>query len=125
WQSANSYYFARYGGVPDRGLFGIADIGLAHRDPWDSGGTRYWNADVIYDGFTRYFSEHADTPFDGVGTDRLTLPANWLSGNSSLRFSNLTADLKPLALKARWQTGGGDFTLKPWDGYELKFNFEE
>src|SRR5437868_2724642 len=120
FQSVTSYYFARYGGVPDRGLFGIADVTADHRDPWDSGGTHFWNADIIvagfdrisaivnagdqglwrtsffYDRFTRFFTENAKTPFDGVGSNQLTLPANWRTSGSSFLFSNLTADLKPL-----------------------------
>ena len=37
----------------------------------------------------------------------------------------MTADLKPLDLKVQWQTLGGDFVLKPWSGYELRFHVDE
>ena len=153
YQSLNSYYFARYGGNPDKGPFLIVDGAAKGGDAWDSGGTRVWDASALvfgfdrlsfsahmgnqggnqgswrvglsYDSFTRFYSDTSKTPFDGAGTDVLTLPANWRSGASSLQFTNLTADLKPLDLSVHWQTLGGDFSLKPWSGYELKFHVEE
>ncbi|MHB1204306.1 MAG: MtrB/PioB family decaheme-associated outer membrane protein [Rhodospirillaceae bacterium] len=149
YQSLKSYYMARYGGVADKGAFAVADGLIDRRDAWDSGGTRFWGASgqvfgfdrldfeahmgdqglwragVFYDSFTRYFTSDAKTPFDGVGTDRLTLPSNWRTGNNSLQFTTLAASLRPLDLKVQWQTFGGDFVLKPWTGYEARLHVEE
>jgi MtrB/PioB family decaheme-associated outer membrane protein len=149
YQSLKSYYLARYGGVGDKGAFAIADALIDRREDWESGGTRFWGASaqvfgfdrlnfeahmgdqglwrgsLFYDSFTRFFTADAKTPFDGAGTDRLTLPSNWRTGNTSLQFTTLAASLKPLDLKVQWQTFGGDFVLKPWTGYEARLHVEE
>lgn len=149
YQSLKSYYFSRYGGVADRGGFAVVDGLIDRRDSWDSDGTRFWGAaarvfgsdrmafeahvgdqglwrgSVFYDSFTRFFTSDAKTPFEGVGTNRLTLPSNWRTGNSSLQFTTLAASLKPLDLSVQWGTFGGDFVLKPWSGYEARIHVEE
>jgi MtrB/PioB family decaheme-associated outer membrane protein len=149
YQSLQSYYFARYGGNAGKGGFAIVDGLIDRRDAWDSGGTRFWGASaqvlgfdrmnfeahmgnqglwrgsVFYDSFTRFYTSDAKTPFDGAGTNRLTLPSTWRTGNNSLQFTTLAASLKPLDLSVQWQTVGGDFVLKPWRGYEARLHVEE
>jgi len=148
YQSLNSYYFGRYGGVTDLGFFPTLDVSLHHRATWDSGDTKFWDVDVglngvdnryvqarvgeqgrwkfiaNYDGFTRWFTESAKTPFDGAGTSRLTLPSNWIGGASAPQFINLATNLKPLELKTQWQSAGGDYVLTPRTGYEVRLHYD-
>ena len=149
YQSQDTYHFARYGGIAEKGAFPILTGSLRGRDPWTSDNTRFWTAGVsllgtdlrdlfvrygqqgqwqvgaFYKGFTRHHTESAKTPYEGVGTSRLTLPANWITGNSSQRFTALEQSLKPLALKTEWQVMGGDAVLAPaGTGYELRFKFQ-
>ncbi len=42
YQSQGSYYFGRYTGATHPGFYGLGDFHLGGRDPWDSGGTHYW-----------------------------------------------------------------------------------
>jgi MtrB/PioB family decaheme-associated outer membrane protein len=51
WQSNTSAYFGRYNGQPDHGLYGIGDINVDMRQPWDSGGTNYFHLDANNLGF--------------------------------------------------------------------------
>jgi MtrB/PioB family decaheme-associated outer membrane protein len=148
YQSADSFHFARYGGITEKGGFPILSGLFTGRDPWTSDGTRFWNAGIsilgsdlrdlyarygrqgswqvgaFYRGFTRNFTESAKTPFSGAGTGTLALPGNWVSGNSSQRFTALEQSLKPLELKTEWQFMGGDAVLAPaGTGYELRLSF--
>jgi len=148
YQSADSFHVARYGGIPAKGGFPILNGLFTGRDPWTSDGTQFWSAGVsilgtdlrdlfarygqqgswqvgaFYRGFTRHFTESAKTPFNGAGTGTLVLPGNWVSGNSSLRFTALEQSLKPLELKTAWQFMGGDAVLAPaGTGYELRLKF--
>lgn len=148
YQSLDSFYFGRYGGVVDEGPFGFIAGSLNGRPLWDSGAIRYWEADVLlkgpdryavsaaigdqgswrmaafHDAFTRFVTESARTPFDGAGTTRLVLPTNWNSTASSLAFNQLLPNLKPLELKTDWRTTGSTFVLAPKNGYELRIRME-
>ncbi|TAL04023.1 MAG: MtrB/PioB family decaheme-associated outer membrane protein [Rhodospirillaceae bacterium] len=148
YQNLDSYYFGRYGGVTGEGPFPLFDATVNGRSPWDSNRTWFWNVDASlygadartvqarvgeqgkwkfsanYDAFTRSFTESAQTPFDGVGTSQLTLPANWTGNIFSQRFANLGRDLKPLELKTAWQSVGGDYVMNPRNGYEIRFHFD-
>lgn len=143
YQSADSFHVGRYGGVTDKGLFPILKGSFVGGDPWQSG-THFWDAavnvygldtvsiqarngsrgswrmGVSYDAFVRAISDSAKTPFFGAGTDRLTLPASWVTGASSLQFATLNASAKPVDLAVTWRSVGGDFVITPLPGYELR-----
>lgn len=149
YQSADSYHFARYGGVRDEGPLAFLKGGFSGRSAWDSGDRNFWDitgswlgedmrslnartgqqgqwqVSGFYNSFTRAYTESAKSPFNGVGTSRLTLPSNWVSGAQSSRFTALDQNAKPLDLKTRWQSVGGDFVLAPPEtGFELRFHFD-
>ncbi|MBL8643366.1 MAG: MtrB/PioB family decaheme-associated outer membrane protein [Rhodospirillaceae bacterium] len=149
YQSDDTFHFARYGGIPEKGLFPILKGLFSGRDAWTTDGTQFWDAGgsilgtdlrdlfarygqqgqwqigAYYRGFTRNFTESAQTPFIGAGTGMLTLPSTWVSGNSSQRFTTLAQSLKPLELKTEWQFMGGNVALIPaGTGYELRFTFD-
>jgi len=42
--SGKSFYFGRFTGLVDPG-FAVGDVVIHARDPWDSGGTRYWDVE--------------------------------------------------------------------------------
>jgi len=43
YQNNRGYYLDRYRGRPDPGFTGNLDLRIRGRDPWDSGGTRFWD----------------------------------------------------------------------------------
>src|SRR5471030_2619100 len=43
YQSGDAFKFGSFTGLNKQGGFGIGDMTLRGRDPWDSGGTRYWD----------------------------------------------------------------------------------
>lgn len=143
WQSADSFHFGRYGGVTDQGLFPILKGQVVGGDGWQSG-TRFWDAalnlygldtrsaqarfgargswraGMNYDSFVRAISDSARTPFLNVGSNRLSLPSNWVTGASSFQFATLNSNAKPVDLAVTWRSVGGDFVIAPLPGYELR-----
>ncbi len=148
YQSLDSFYFGRYGGLADKGPFGFFDATVSQRPGWDSGKANYWgghasfngrdvrNVDgfygvqgkwrvgASYDSFTRYISDSAKTPFLGVSTGRLTLPSDWQTAVSSLLFRSLPGAAAPVDLRVKWQTVGGDYVMTPRTGYEVRLHFD-
>ena len=142
--STDAFHFGRYGGVTDKGPFMLLKGSLNGGDAWNSDGKRFWDASVnmygfgalalqarggqqgswraslFYDSFTRAISDTARSPFWGIGSDRLSLPANWVTGASSLQFAQLSATAKAVPLAVTWQSVGGDFVLTPREGYEVR-----
>ncbi len=149
YQSRDSFFIGRYGGVTGKGPFLIANGTLDGGDPWDSGDSQFWSAafsvygpdtlsfrgrfgnqgrwraSAYYETFERAFSDSALTPFDGIGTPTLTLPSDWRTSIRSDRFSTLEDSLKPLDLKVKWRTVGGDYLFIPLDGYEVRLSFSD
>ena len=142
--STDSFHFGRYGGVTDKGPFLLLNGSVTGGDAWNSEGKRFWDASVnmygsdmlalqarrgeqgawrvglSYDSFTHAISDTARSPFWGVGTDRLSLPASWVTGASSLQFAQLTATAKAVPLHVTWRSVGGDFVINPREGYEVR-----
>ncbi len=148
YQSLDSFAFGRYGGNADKGPFAIVDATVSGWAPWDSDKTAFWDASArvygtdtrsvqarygvhgswrisgFYDAFTRFYTETGRSPFTGIGTAQLSLPANWVGTASSLLFPALTQNLKRFELKNQWQTVGGDYVLNPRSGYEVRLHFD-
>ena len=148
YQDVESAFFGRYGGRTKAGNFVFGEGTFSSRPAWDTGNGRFFDAQVIFNGqnlpsvatrfgvqgrwrvnaafesFTMYKSDGARSPFDGVGSARLTLPAGWVGAASSLLFPSLQASLQPVELKVRWQTVGGDFVMNPKPGYEARIHFD-
>ena len=96
YQSRNSYMFGRFTGAVDHGGYAIGDFSILGRDVWNSGNTRYWQADgrdlglesrsvfarygnlgqwglsVFYDGIPYYDNETFHTIYDTSGKGTIT-----------------------------------------------------
>lgn len=149
YQSDDSFFLGRYGGVTEDGPFLVFNGTLDGGDAWDSdtatswdaafdvrgfdtlslygryGTQGQWNISAFYESFVRSYTESAQTPFNGAGGASLTLPDDWRSNVSSTGFRTLEDSLKPLELKVKWRTVGGDFVFIPDDGYEVRFQFSD
>ncbi|MSO73123.1 MAG: MtrB/PioB family decaheme-associated outer membrane protein [Rhodospirillaceae bacterium] len=147
YQSLDSFYFGRYGGVTDKVFFPLLNGYLQGGSAWNAANPRTWSAtidlygldmlslsarygapgrwraDIAYDMFTRSYTESARTPFLGAGGRALTLPANWITGVSSNRFAPLNQSAAPLNLAIDWKTAGGDVVWTPYAGYEVRLQF--
>lgn len=146
YQSDDSFFLGRYGGVTDKGMYGFIDGAFRGRGDWDSGQTTFWDARTLVanrnryvasaaygeqgvwrisgfvDAFTRFQTESARTIFEGAGTNNLNLPSSWTGGASALLLAGLRNPLNPIELKTDWRTIGGDAIYAPVPGYELRIS---
>ncbi len=100
--SRDSYKFGEYNGLQDDGPFTIGNVDIEKRSPYDSEGTNYlrfqannlgldtrsarldlarqgrFKISLGYDALRRNLSDSYQTPFNGIGTNSLSLPGNWL-----------------------------------------------
>jgi MtrB/PioB family decaheme-associated outer membrane protein len=105
--------FARYNGLGDGRLFALINGRLDLRDPWNSEGARFLNLDVDGLGtsnrrldlrygvqgdyaldlglhqFTRTGGQGFISPFQGLGSTKLSLPSDWVGANRSGDFKSL------------------------------------
>lgn len=149
YQSDDSFFIGRYGGVTEDGPFLVLNSKLDGGDAWDSDGTKFWDAtfdvrgfdtiffsgrygeqdkwrvSAFFDMFTRSFTETAQTPFAGLERASLRLPDDWRSNIRSSGFATLEDSLKSVDLQVKWRTIGGDYVFVPHKGYEVRFSFSD
>ncbi|MGA9855615.1 MAG: MtrB/PioB family decaheme-associated outer membrane protein [Gammaproteobacteria bacterium] len=110
--SSSSYKFGEYTGLEDSGIYLIAggntayrdkdgkyldvtatNLGLSSRDVTIEGGEQgLYELSVEYQEIPQYIANSGSTPFQGLGSDTLTLPANWVPGGSTGQMTNLNRD---------------------------------
>jgi len=100
--SQDSFKFGEYNGLFNKGLYGIFNFDVHGGGTYDSGdparwrvtGTDLWldtrnvsaqyeqqgrfKLDFVYDELRHNLSDSYQTPFDGAGSNLLTLPSNWI-----------------------------------------------
>ncbi|MFO8004817.1 MtrB/PioB family decaheme-associated outer membrane protein [Thioalkalivibrio sp.] len=119
--SDESAYFGRYTGLDDDGpyfLGGVrasyrsedekyldldaSDLGLDSRSLGLRGGERgRYRAYLNYDQIPGFVAENARTPFRGVGSTQLTLPADWERANATGAMGRLNDSLADVNLDTR------------------------
>ncbi len=118
----DAYRFGKYTGLTDEGYEPLIDFRLESRPEWDSGETRSWRLQgwrlgldsrrVEFDfrdqGTQHFNADYREipnnrfndgmTPFLGVGTGVMDLPANWVGppGGTTSSFATLEENLAPI-----------------------------
>jgi MtrB/PioB family decaheme-associated outer membrane protein len=101
--SQGSFKYGEYNGLQKQGAYGIFNLLLNGGDPYDGDGTTRWQVagtnlgldsrelkleygeqgvyriSIDYDELRRNRSDSYQTPYQGAGSDVLTLPSNWLA----------------------------------------------
>ncbi len=87
-----------YTGESGYGLtYELTDLGLNSRAVSIEGGRQgSYDFGLFYDRVPHSLWDTTDTPFLGVGSRNLTLPANWVAGGSTAGMTSLAADLHPV-----------------------------
>jgi MtrB/PioB family decaheme-associated outer membrane protein len=125
----------RYNGLGDGGSQGLVNFRLALRDPWNSTGTHYFEADgqqiglanrridlrygaqsdydlrAFFTTFSRPGLSSFSTPFLGVGTHVLTLPSSW-AGQGAGSTANAQNLFRPISLAIERKKGGVTFSTR-------------
>jgi len=147
WVSSDSFKFGEYSGHQDGGLFGIGNLDVIRRAPYDGDGTRYWDVQgtslglesrsvhaeyghqgtfsvfLDYDQIPHYQFEDARTPYLGAGGDNLTLPPGWVSATSTAGMTQLNASLKQVDIETERMRYGGGFSWNFANRWELKGDY--
>jgi MtrB/PioB family decaheme-associated outer membrane protein len=103
WVSDDSYKFGEYNGLQNQGAYFLGNFDLRGGSVYDSGDVKRWsivgtniglenrniiaefglqskfNANLEYDELRRNRSDTYQTPYQGAGMNRLTLPTNWIT----------------------------------------------
>jgi MtrB/PioB family decaheme-associated outer membrane protein len=119
----DSFRFGRYTGMHKQGGYGVLNIDWFRRAAYDSPDPSYtrlradnlglssrrasfehgrqgdYGVRLSYQQIPIYRSESAQTIFDGVGTNRLTLPANWVPAQNTAGMTQLLPSLSPVELR--------------------------
>jgi MtrB/PioB family decaheme-associated outer membrane protein len=136
--SDSSWRFGRYTGLEDDGLFPVVNIDIYKRGgPWDGDDASYWrltgrnlgiesrdltfefgkqgsyNFHLGFDEIPHYQLQDAQTFFAGAGSSNLTLPSNWVGGQTTAQMSQLGSSLRTYGIEHGRQRAnvGGDIVL--------------
>ena len=142
YNSSGSQQFGEYSGLNKEGGYVIGNFGIQHRDAYDSETARFWgisgtdlgldsrsvNAVYGHQGRYKLFFTYdqlphnqlvgARTPFEGVGTDDLHLPDNWVRGATTPGMTLLNDSLKNVDIGTERRKYNGGFMLnlsKQWN----------
>ncbi|PKG58809.1 hypothetical protein CXF83_16155 [Shewanella sp. Choline-02u-19] len=65
-----------------------------------------YNLNLNYRQIATYKTDSAMSPYQGVGSDNLTLPGDWVNGGSTADMTNLNSSLNPLELSLKRKRAG-------------------
>ena len=148
YSSSNSQKFGEYTGLNKRHGFVIGDFDIQYRNAYDSDSARYWRitgtdlgldsryvgAEYGRQGSYKLFFEYdqlphnqlvgARTPFEGVGTDYLHLPDNWVPGATTTGMTLLNDSLKNVDIGTERRKYKGGFILDLTRQWNVKLVFQ-
>ncbi len=141
--SDTSARFGKYTGLNESGGYLAADLDVK----WDGSSGRYleilgtnlgldsrflgfeggkqgsWKAWLWGDELPRYQFDDTATPYDGVGSNSLTLPSNWVRAGSTQGMTALDETLRPQDINQTRRTLGAGVTLLPWQKLDFTVDY--
>ncbi|MBU6509008.1 MAG: MtrB/PioB family decaheme-associated outer membrane protein [Gammaproteobacteria bacterium] len=131
--SSSSYKFGEYTGLQKSGSYLLLGGALRYRDPngrffdlsagnlgiasrtlsLDQGKQGVYTFTLDYQEIPQFLANSGRTPFLGLGSDRLTLPGNWLPAGSTQQMSTLAQDLHFVDISNIRRTTGLGLKLTP------------
>jgi MtrB/PioB family decaheme-associated outer membrane protein len=115
---SDSFAFGKYSGLTDDRIEPLLDFRFQLRPQWDGDDTGYWRIEgwrvgqesrriemelgqqgtqrlsISYRGMPNYRYDDGMTPFNGIGSTFLGLPANWTAGSSTAQMPALADSLR-------------------------------
>ncbi|HVW70624.1 MAG TPA: MtrB/PioB family decaheme-associated outer membrane protein [Steroidobacteraceae bacterium] len=111
WRTAGGSY----------GSYDLQSLGLASREGYvEAGQEGLFDVRLGYDGQPNDVYDTTATPFRSPASAQLTLPANWVTGNSTAGMTQLGASLAPVRIETDRRTIsllGEWFAAKDWTVY--------
>ena len=143
--STTSYKFGEYTGLENSGIYLIAggdtsyrnqdgkyfdvtatNLGLSSRDITIEGGQQgFYELSAEYQEIPQYIANSGRTPFQGLGSTTLTLPANWVPGGATGQMPNLHSDLQNVDIQNTRRTASvGIKILPPRSNWHYSVHFQ-
>lgn len=128
--SDNSFRFGKYTGLENKGGFGVFNLDYINRASYDAPARDYvtvrgtdmglrsrsievdagrqgdFRVRVSYDQIPSFKSDSAQSMYDGVGTDTLTLPSGWVPSATTAGMTQLIPNLRPVDIKTERERFG-------------------
>jgi len=141
--SDSSWKFGEYTGLNEEGGFLIANANVHYRNA-DAGYTDLLLTNVgldssslsieggvqgryklflTYDEIAHYISNTGSSPYQGAGSDSLTLPTGWVTAGTTGGMTSLAADLKNVGLETHRKNLGVGVSLTPSSHWEYGVTF--
>ena len=141
--SDTSARFGKYTGLNESGGYLAADLDVK----WFGDGAKYleilgtnlgldsrflgveggkqglWKAWLWGDELPRYQFDDTATPYDGVGTNSLTLPANWVRAPNTQGMTSLPDTLRSQDINQTRRTLGVGGVLSPWQKLDFTLDY--
>lgn len=145
--SEDSFKFGEYSGHETDGLFGVGNVEVYRRAPYDSDSSQYWSIVgtnlglesrtirgeygqqgkfglfAEFDQIPHFRFEDGRTPFIGEGGTTLTLPPGWVPATDAPGFAALEENLNDLEIETDRTRYGGGFSWNIMEGLELSAKY--
>ena len=145
WVSGDSAKFGDFTGLDEQGAYLDAqlafrywgqtgerwevlgrNLGLDSQELWVTGGRQgVYELSAFYDQIPRSLFFTTETPFLGVGSDSLTLPANWVPAGNTQDMTALDTTLRPVDIGYDRETLGIGGKYLPWQKLELTAEYRQ
>jgi MtrB/PioB family decaheme-associated outer membrane protein len=147
--SQDSFKFGKYNGLEKQGAFGVLDLDLRGRDPYDGASAKYWSLTgtdlgldsrslnyqqgeqgnyklfIDYDQLPTNRSDSAKTIFNGAGGTNLTLPAGWVPSGTTAGMTQLLPSLKDVDIETERRKVGLGFAKSFADKWDFKVTYKD
>lgn len=147
--SQDSFKFGKYNGLQKQGAYGVVDIDLNGRGPYDGDSAKYWSLTgtdlgldsrslsyqqgdqgnyklfLEYDQLPVNRSDSARTIFNGAGGNNLTLPAGWVPSGTTAGMTQLLPNLKDVDIETERRKVGLGFAKSFADRWDFKVTYKD
>lgn len=145
--STKSFKFREFTGKGEDEFFGIGNVFIDQRAPYDIDSTQHWaiiGTDLglssrsvhgeygqqgsfklfgDFDQIPHFRFDDARTPYFGAGSTNLTLPSGWVPATDAPAFTTLDQNLKNVEIKTERKRYGGGFSWNISDDIELSGSY--
>ena len=108
--------------------YSLEDLGLDSRSGIIEGGKQgSYDFFLSYDAIPKYRYDTAYTPYLGTGSNSLSLPDDWVGGDTTREMTTLSSSLRQVDVKhdrETWGIGGRFFAAENWK-FALAFHRED
>jgi len=147
--SDDSFKFGKYTGLEKQGAFGVLNLDLRGRGPYDGDSAKYWSLTgsdlglssrslkyeqgeqgnykmfLEYDQLPSFRSDSAQTIFNGAGGTNLTLPAGWVPSGTTAGMTQLWPNLKDVDIEQERRKVGVGFGKAFADKWDFKLSYKD